>query len=50
MHHFGLGEKYVDVIVRRWQDWTGGIAIRCDDALKFNELAREMTLDQPGAR
>ena len=34
-----LDPKYVDVIVRRWQDWTGQEAYREADALKFNDLA-----------
>ncbi|MEY4756034.1 MAG: hypothetical protein RJA34_932 [Pseudomonadota bacterium] len=34
-----LDPKYVDVIVRRWQDWTGQEAYREADAVKFNGLA-----------
>ena len=34
-----LDPKYVDVIVRRWQDWSGQEAYRELDAVKFNELA-----------
>jgi DNA modification methylase len=34
-----LDPKYVDVIVRRWQDWTGQEAHREADAAKFNDLA-----------
>ena len=34
-----LDPKYVDVIVRRWQDWSGQEAYRESDAVKFNELA-----------
>jgi len=33
-----LDPKYVDVIVRRWQDWTGKEAYRESDAVKFNDL------------
>jgi DNA modification methylase len=33
-----LDPKYVDVIVRRWQDWTGQEAYREADAVKFNDL------------
>jgi hypothetical protein len=29
----------VDVIVRRWQDWSGQEAYREADAVKFNDLA-----------
>ena len=34
-----LDPKYVDVIVRRWQDWTGQEAYREADAVKFNDMA-----------
>ncbi len=34
-----LDPKYVDVIVRRWQDWSGQEAYRESDAAKFNDLA-----------
>ncbi len=34
-----LDPKYVDVIVRRWQDWSGQDAYRESDAVKFNDLA-----------
>ncbi len=34
-----LDPKYVDVIVRRWQDWSGQEAYRETDAVKFNDLA-----------
>jgi DNA modification methylase len=34
-----LEPKYVDVIVRRWQDWTGKLACREVDNISFNELA-----------
>ena len=34
-----LDPKYVDVIVRRWQDWSGKEAYREADAVKFNDLA-----------
>ena len=33
-----LDPKYVDVIVRRWQSYTGDQAIREGDGLAFNEL------------
>ena len=33
-----LDPKYVDVIVRRWQDWSGQEAYREADAVKFNDL------------
>jgi len=34
-----LDPKYVDVIVRRWQDWTGKLASRECDGVGFNDLA-----------
>jgi len=34
-----LDPKYADVIVRRWQDWSGQEAYRELDAVKFNDLA-----------
>ena len=34
-----LDPKYVDVIVRRWQDYSGEQAIRESDELSFDELA-----------
>ncbi|QCX51137.1 hypothetical protein E7Z57_18685 (plasmid) [Ralstonia pseudosolanacearum] len=30
--------KYVDVIVRRWQDWTGELATRESDGAAYDEL------------
>ena len=36
-----LDPKYVDVIVRRWQDWRGQDAYRERDGLPFNMLACE---------
>jgi DNA modification methylase len=33
-----LDPKYIDVIVRRWQDWSGQEACREADAVKFNDL------------
>ena len=34
-----LDPKYVDVIVRRWQDWTGQQATRESDGLAFDDLS-----------
>ena len=34
-----LDPKYVDVIVRRWQDWTGQEATRAADGVAFQALA-----------
>jgi DNA modification methylase len=36
-----LDPKYVDVIVRRWQDWTGKQATREADGVAFDDLAVE---------
>ncbi len=42
-----LDPKYVDVIVRRWQDWTGQEAFREADAVKFNDLAVVAGMETP---
>ena len=34
-----LDPKYCDVIVQRWQDWTGGVATLEDDRRRFEEIA-----------
>lgn len=34
-----LDPKYVDVIVRRWQDWTGELATRESDGAAYDELS-----------
>lgn len=34
-----LDPKYVDVIVRRWQDWTGQQAARESDGVAFDDLS-----------
>ena len=34
-----LDPRYVDVIVRRWQDWTGKSASRETDGVAFDDLA-----------
>ena len=34
-----LDPKYVDVIVRRWQTWSGEQAVREDDGVTFDDLA-----------
>ena len=34
-----LDPKYVDVIVRRWQSFAGGQAVRESDGVKFDDLA-----------
>ena len=40
-----LDPKYVDVIVRRWQDWTGQQATREADGVPFDDLAPDETED-----
>ncbi|RQS20692.1 site-specific DNA-methyltransferase [Burkholderia sp. Bp8998] len=37
-----LDPKYVDVIVRRWQDYTGTEATRAHDGARFGEIFREI--------
>jgi DNA modification methylase len=34
-----LDPKFVDVIIKRWEDYTGQQAVREDDGVKFGELA-----------
>jgi DNA modification methylase len=33
-----LDPKFVDVIIKRWEDYTGQQAVREDDGMKFGEL------------
>ena len=42
-----LDPKYVDVIVRRWQEWTGQEAYREADAVKFNDMAAAAGMATP---
>jgi len=42
-----LDPKYVDVIVRRWQEWSGQEAYREADAVKFNDLAAAAGMATP---
>jgi DNA modification methylase len=39
-----LDPKYVDVIVRRWQDWTGQRTVRGSDGVAFDDLLEQTTL------
>ena len=39
-----LDPQYVDVIIKRWEDYTGQQALRDDDGIKFGELSQT---DQP---
>ena len=34
----GIHPKYVDTIVRRWQDYAGAQAVREADGVLFNDL------------
>jgi hypothetical protein len=34
-----LDPKYCDVIVRRWQDFTGQQAVRDADQIKFDDMS-----------
>jgi DNA modification methylase len=36
-----LDPRYCDVIVRRWQDWTGEVATLEGDGRSFEEIAAE---------
>ena len=36
-----LDPKYVDVIVKRWQEYTGAKASRQSDGLAFDEVAQK---------
>ncbi|MDI9331471.1 MAG: site-specific DNA-methyltransferase [Alphaproteobacteria bacterium] len=38
-----LDPKYVDVIVRRWQDWTGQRTVRESDGVAFDDLLEQAT-------
>lgn len=39
-----LDPKYVDVIVRRWQDWTGKQAAREADGMAFDQVASDSSV------
>jgi DNA modification methylase len=39
-----LDPKYVDVIVRRWEDFTGKQATRESDGLAFDQAASESSM------
>jgi DNA modification methylase len=40
-HLIELDPRYCDVVVRRWQDWTGDAAILGDDGRRFADIAVE---------
>ena len=42
-----LDPRYVDVIVKRWQDWTGSVAMLEGDGRTFAELAAEQLSPAP---
>ena len=37
-----LDPKYVDVIVRRWEEWTGKLATRAADGIAYDDLHQSM--------
>ena len=39
-----LDPKYADVIVRRWQDWTGQQATREADGVAFDQAASDSSV------
>ncbi len=41
-----LDPKFVDVIIKRWEDYTGQQAVREDDGAKFGELAISAAIAQ----
>jgi DNA modification methylase len=41
-----LDPKYCDVIVKRWQEFTGQKAVHADSGKLFDEMATERTGDQ----
>jgi DNA modification methylase len=47
-----LDPRYVDVIVRRWQEWSGKQAVRESDGVAFDDLAAgsNVDLDAPERR
>ena len=42
-----LDPKYVDVIVRRWQDWTGKTAVHAETGLAFPQEVIEAATPEP---
>ena len=40
-----LDPRYVDVIVRRWQEWTGKQATRESDGVAFDDLAPRVSTE-----
>lgn len=41
-----LDPKFVDVIIKRWEDYTGQQAVRENDGVKFGELAISAAIAQ----
>jgi hypothetical protein len=39
-----LDPKYVDVIVRRWQEFAGGVATRVSDGAPFGGILKEQEM------
>jgi DNA modification methylase len=43
-----IDPRYVDVAIRRWQRWTGQVAIHVETGRTFDEIARELeVMDTP---
>lgn len=40
----GFDPKYVDVIIRQWQEYTGEKAIRLLDSVTFNNLTADLVV------
>jgi DNA modification methylase len=40
-----LDPKFVDVIIKRWEDYTGQQAVREDDGVKFSEASEKALPD-----
>ncbi|WP_405124284.1 DNA modification methylase [Pseudomonas alloputida] len=36
-----LDEKYADIIIRRWQDWTGMVAVHFEEQKQFSQVEAE---------
>ncbi|MCB1500227.1 MAG: site-specific DNA-methyltransferase, partial [Bauldia sp.] len=47
-HAIELNPAYVDVAIRRWQDFTGEEAVLEASGMSFLTMARERGVDQPG--
>jgi DNA modification methylase len=48
-HAMEISPQYVDVAVKRWQDFTGGVATLADDGRTFAEIAAHRQPEQESA-